>query len=348
MRALTWQGKHDVRVETVPDPGIVNPRDAIVRITSTAICGSDLHLYDHYIPRMKSGDILGHEFMGEVVEVGSRQRAAEGGSARRGAIRDRVRRLFLLSEATVRRLRQFESRRQGGCFRDRLRLSDDRRLRLFAHDGRLRRRPGRVRSRALRRYRSDRNSGRHRRRQGAVPFRHPADRMDGGGKLHDRARRHRGGLGLRPGRTVRDSKRLFARRRAGHRHRSLSAPPGAGQIARRRSHQLRRGQSSRGAGGNDRRYRSRRLHRRRRHGEPRHGDRQRGRSGEGFGRPRHGSSACAAAGDHGLSQRRARIDSRRVRRHGGQVSDRRPDGERPDHQDRPDARTALHANSFCR
>ncbi len=70
MRALTWQGKHDVRVETVPDPEILNPRDAIIRITSTAICGSDLHLYDHTIPGMKSGDILGHEFMGEVVDVG--------------------------------------------------------------------------------------------------------------------------------------------------------------------------------------------------------------------------------------------------------------------------------------
>lgn len=70
MRALTWHGKHDVRVETVPDPKVVNPRDAIIRITSTAICGSDLHLYDHYIPTMRSGDILGHEFMGEVVEVG--------------------------------------------------------------------------------------------------------------------------------------------------------------------------------------------------------------------------------------------------------------------------------------
>jgi len=70
MRALTWQGKHDVRVETVPDPQIINPRDAIIRITSTAICGSDLHLYDHTIPGMKGGDILGHEFMGEVVEVG--------------------------------------------------------------------------------------------------------------------------------------------------------------------------------------------------------------------------------------------------------------------------------------
>jgi threonine dehydrogenase-like Zn-dependent dehydrogenase len=71
MRALTWHGKHDVRVDTVPDPEIVNPRDAIIQITSTAICGSDLHLYDHTIPTMKAGDVLGHEFMGEVVEVGS-------------------------------------------------------------------------------------------------------------------------------------------------------------------------------------------------------------------------------------------------------------------------------------
>lgn len=70
MRALTWHGKHDVRMETVPDPQIVNPRDAVIKITSTAICGSDLHLYDSYIPTMHRGDILGHEFMGEVVEVG--------------------------------------------------------------------------------------------------------------------------------------------------------------------------------------------------------------------------------------------------------------------------------------
>ena len=74
MRAQTWHGKHDVRVDTVPDPKIVNPRDAIIKITSTAICGSDLHLYDHTIPTMKAGDVLGHEFMGEVVEVGSGNR----------------------------------------------------------------------------------------------------------------------------------------------------------------------------------------------------------------------------------------------------------------------------------
>jgi threonine dehydrogenase-like Zn-dependent dehydrogenase len=70
MRALTWHGKHDVRVDTVDDPEIVNPRDAIIKVTSTAICGSDLHLYDGYIPTMQKGDILGHEFMGEVVDVG--------------------------------------------------------------------------------------------------------------------------------------------------------------------------------------------------------------------------------------------------------------------------------------
>jgi len=71
MRANCWHGKKSVQVEEVPDPKILNARDAIVRVTSTAICGSDLHLYNGFIPTMKSGDILGHEFMGEVVEKGS-------------------------------------------------------------------------------------------------------------------------------------------------------------------------------------------------------------------------------------------------------------------------------------
>ena len=70
MKAVCWNGKNDVRVETVPDPELLNPRDAIIRVTLTAICGSDLHLYDGYIPTMEPGDILGHEFMGEVVETG--------------------------------------------------------------------------------------------------------------------------------------------------------------------------------------------------------------------------------------------------------------------------------------
>ncbi len=70
MKAACWNGKQDIRVETVPDPAILNPRDAIVRITRTAICGSDLHMYNGHIPGMKAGDIVGHEFAGEVVETG--------------------------------------------------------------------------------------------------------------------------------------------------------------------------------------------------------------------------------------------------------------------------------------
>src|SRR5437868_1571830 len=70
MKAVCWMGVDDISVENVPDPKILNPRDAIVRITSTCICGSDLHLYNGFIPTMEQGDILGHEFMGEVVEVG--------------------------------------------------------------------------------------------------------------------------------------------------------------------------------------------------------------------------------------------------------------------------------------
>jgi threonine dehydrogenase-like Zn-dependent dehydrogenase len=70
MKATCWMGRNTVEVENVPDPQILNDRDAIVRITSTAICGSDLHLVDGYVPTMKRGDIMGHEFMGEVVELG--------------------------------------------------------------------------------------------------------------------------------------------------------------------------------------------------------------------------------------------------------------------------------------
>ncbi len=79
MKAVCWYGTHDVRVQNVPDPKILNARDAIVKITSTAICGSDLHLYDGYIPTMQKGDVLGHEFMGEVLEVGREVRNLKKG-----------------------------------------------------------------------------------------------------------------------------------------------------------------------------------------------------------------------------------------------------------------------------
>ncbi len=70
MKALCWYGTNDVRISRVPDPQIINPRDAIIKVTLTAICGSDLHLLDGFIPTLKRGDILGHEFMGVVVAVG--------------------------------------------------------------------------------------------------------------------------------------------------------------------------------------------------------------------------------------------------------------------------------------
>jgi threonine dehydrogenase-like Zn-dependent dehydrogenase len=79
MKAVVWHGTNDVRVERVPDPRILSGRDAIVRVTSTAICGSDLHLLNGFIPTMRPGDILGHEFMGEVVEVGTRNKKLKVG-----------------------------------------------------------------------------------------------------------------------------------------------------------------------------------------------------------------------------------------------------------------------------
>jgi threonine dehydrogenase-like Zn-dependent dehydrogenase len=79
MRALRWHGKHDIRCDTVPDPKIEHGRDAIIKVSTCAICGSDLHLFDGFMPTMKSGDIMGHEFMGEVVEVGSDNKALKVG-----------------------------------------------------------------------------------------------------------------------------------------------------------------------------------------------------------------------------------------------------------------------------
>lgn len=79
MKAVVWCGKENMRVEDVPDPKILNPRDAIIKVTTTAICGSDLHLYDGYIPTMKAGDIVGHEMMGEVVETGPEVRNLKKG-----------------------------------------------------------------------------------------------------------------------------------------------------------------------------------------------------------------------------------------------------------------------------
>jgi threonine dehydrogenase-like Zn-dependent dehydrogenase len=79
MKALTWHGKGDIRCDSIPDPKIQDGRDAIIKVTSCAICGSDLHLFDGVMPTMEKGDVLGHETMGEVVEVGSENKALKVG-----------------------------------------------------------------------------------------------------------------------------------------------------------------------------------------------------------------------------------------------------------------------------
>jgi NADPH:quinone reductase-like Zn-dependent oxidoreductase len=92
MRALTWHGKNDIRCDTVPDPKIEHGRDAIIKVTACAICGSDLHLFDGVMPSMEKGDVLGHETMGDVVEVGSENQEAQGRLSRRGSIYNLLRR----------------------------------------------------------------------------------------------------------------------------------------------------------------------------------------------------------------------------------------------------------------
>ena len=147
MKALCWHGTGDVRVDTVPDPTIEDPRDAVIKITSTAICGSDLHLFDGFLPTMEKGDILGHEPMGDVVEVGSGVTKLKMG--------DRVvvpftigcgecffcqKGLFSCCDTSNPNAEMAEGRDgplAGGA------------LRLLAHAGRLRRRTGRVPARAV-------------------------------------------------------------------------------------------------------------------------------------------------------------------------------------------------------
>ena len=114
MKALEWHGTHDIRVETAPDPLILNPRDAIVRITLTAICGSDLHLYDGYIPTTEKGDILGHEFMGEVVETGSAITSLTKGRPRGRRFPHLLRHVLSLHAPGICALRQLQSQRRHG------------------------------------------------------------------------------------------------------------------------------------------------------------------------------------------------------------------------------------------
>ena len=172
MKATCWIGKRQVRVEQVPDPKILNSRDAIVRITSTAICGSDLHLYNGFIPTMEKGDILGHEFMGEVVEVGSGVKNLKVG--------DRVVVPFTIAcgncwscqKGTVLALRELQPERLDG----RKALGPfSRRAFGYSHlTGGYAGRPGRVCAGALRRRGPAQGTRRASRRAGPLPVRHPS------------------------------------------------------------------------------------------------------------------------------------------------------------------------------
>ncbi len=102
MKALTYHGSKDVRFETVPDPVLVESDDILLRVTATAICGSDLHIYRGKIPMMESGDILGHEFMGIVEDVGPTVTEGQARRPRRDPVHHLLRRLLLLQSHAVR------------------------------------------------------------------------------------------------------------------------------------------------------------------------------------------------------------------------------------------------------
>ena len=109
MKALVWHGTTDIRCDSVPDPRIEHERDAIIKVTSCAICGSDLHLYDHFMPGMKSGDVMGHETMGEVAEVGPAARKSLKGGPGRHSFHHHLRRMRAMQARKLLRLRDHES-----------------------------------------------------------------------------------------------------------------------------------------------------------------------------------------------------------------------------------------------
>ena len=147
---LARQEGHPLR-HASPIPKIEDPRDAIIKVTSCAICGSDLHLYDGFMPGMESGDIMGHEFMGEVVEVGAGEQEAQGRRPRRRAVHDHLRRVRAVPARQLLGLRAHQP--QQGDGRQGVRPHHGRPVRLHPPDRRLSRRPGRIRARALRRRR---------------------------------------------------------------------------------------------------------------------------------------------------------------------------------------------------
>ena len=235
MKAVCWHGTHDVRVENVPEPKIINHRDALVKITLTAICGSDLHLYDGYIPTMQKGDILGHEFMGEVLEVGR-----EVPNLKKG---DRV-----VVPFTICCGRCFYCQKGLWSLCDNSNPNASMAEKVYGQSG-----AGLFgyshlfggfaggQAQYVRVPFADvgpiKDSRRPARRAGAVPLRHLPDRLHGGRELQHPARRHGRGVGLRTGRAVCHPQRVHAGRGTGDRARPHSGAPrdGARRARPRRS-----------------------------------------------------------------------------------------------------------------
>ena len=230
MKALVYHGPGQRAWEYVPDPTILEPTDAIVRIDSSTICGTDLHILKGDVPEVKPGTILGHEAVGTVVEVGSAVTTIAAGRPRARLVHHLVRALPLL---------------QGGPLRP---LHRRRRLDLRPPD---RRPPGRARARAVRRHLRLQGAGRAERRAGALPRRHPPDRVRG--RRAERARRAgRHGRDRRrgPDRARDDHDREAAHAGPDHRDRPRRRAPREGaRVRRRRDDQQRpRGRGREGDG----------------------------------------------------------------------------------------------------
>ena len=269
MKATCWMGRNTVEVLDVPDPTILNDRDAIIKVTSTAICGSDLHLYDGYVPTMRRGDVLGHEFMGEVVETGKGVRSSDlrvgdrvvvpfpiacgaCGQCRNGMTSvcensnpnaGMAEKLWGHSTSGIFGYSHLTGGYQGGQA-EYVRVP-------FADFGPMKVPSSLTDEQVL--FLTD-----------VLPH-----RLDGGGDVRHRPGRHDRGVGRRAGRPVRRRQRLPARRAPGRRHRPARRPARRRPAQHRcRDPQLRARQRPRRAQGDDRRARPGRRHRLRRAGGP--------------------------------------------------------------------------------
>ena len=296
MRALTWQGRRDVRVETVPDPAIQHPTDAIIRVTSTAICGSDLHLYEVLGPFLCSGRHPRSRADGH--RRGGRLRGHPHHAGRPGGhpVQHLLRLVLDVRARAVRAVRDDPGEGAGqGRVAVRLHLA----VRLGAG------RAGRVPARPAGALRADQGAGERDGRAVPVPLRRAADRLAGGAVRRRPEGRHARGPRPRTDRADGRPDRPAPRRRAGHRRRRGRRPAADGCPARRRAAGHARGRRRcRGADRADRRPRTGRGHRRRRHGGARLGPRY-GRQG-GAGRRRPAAGRCRAAAHRQAGRRPAR------------------------------------------